>query len=216
MKRIIFFICALMTCAFISAEKKVENFETNKWNWIEGADKYKYVTIADGQMTLEAMKLQKKVTPYQSAAHTFARIPMRAKENYKLTIKLTVPEFGKKEVFSVLFNTNKACLEDEENGGDGEFASWFIHFLGSRYYLVYRTLEGVDKSKTDKLTIKSGKNVPIEIVITKRRKNASIEINGVEIFNDECELTENCMGFLVPINNKLIVNEVCVEQADQD
>lgn len=216
MKRIIFFVCALMTCAFISAEKKVENFETNKWNWIEGADKYKYVTIADGQMTLETVKLQKKVTQYQGAAKTFARIPMRAKDNYKLTIKLTVPEFGKKEVFSVLFNTHKACLEDEENGGNGIFVSWILKFVGQQYLLVYRTPEGVDLSKTDKLTIKPGKNVPIEIVVTKKKKNASIEINGVEIFNDECELTENCMGFVVPIGNKLIVNEVCVEQADQD
>lgn len=210
MKRILF--CAALLCAsvFIFADVKTETFENNKWNWTEGADKYKSVFIDDGNMILETKKIEKKVPVLLAQAHSFARIPMRAKDNYKLTIKAIMPK-GIASCWTLFFNTDKKCLTIDEEYED--FPTCSLTFFGNNYHLIV----GDGGIQYAKMPFKmDNKEFPIEIVITKTRREAKIEINGVQVFKGECELSNPCMGFLVPQRNKLIVSEISVEQDQED
>lgn len=210
MKRILF--CAALLCAsmFSFAGVKTETFEDNRWNWTEGTDKYKSVTIGDGSMILETKKIEKKVPDLLAQAHSFARIPMRARENYTLKIKAVMP-YGIKSIWVLYFNAEKACLTIDEEYED--FSACSLVFTGNYYTLNI----GDGEKHSGKLPFKmKSKEFPIDIVITKTRKEAKIEINGVQIFKGECEMLNPCMGFLVPLQHKLIVSEVSVEQSHED
>ncbi|MCQ2339293.1 MAG: hypothetical protein MJZ79_00705 [Paludibacteraceae bacterium] len=210
MKRVLF-SAALLCASLISfAGVKTETFDDNKWNWTEGADKYKSVSIVDGNMILETNKIEKNVPDLLAQAHSFARIPMRARDNYKLTIHAVMPN-GIKTFWVLFFNTGKKCLTIDEEYED--VPSYSLTFFGNYYNLNI----GDGQKHSEKLPFKmNGKEFPIEVVITKTRKETKIEINGVQIFKGECELTEPCMGFLVPLKHKLIVSDVSVEQAEEE
>lgn len=210
MKR--FSFCVALLCASLVslAGVKMDTFDENKWQWLEGTDKYKYVSILDGDMTLETKKQEKGVDGVAGMAHTFARVPMRPRENYKLTIHAVMP-YGIKSIWTLFFNTQKACLEIDEDYVP--FTSYSLMFWCNYYILNI----GDGQKHSEKLPFKmKNKEFPIEIVITKTRKEAKIEINGVQIFKGECELTEPCIGFFVPEKQKLIVSDVSVEQAEEE
>lgn len=230
MKRITIILVAICACLVVNAQKKIETFDENRWNWMEGTDKYTSVIIGDGQMTLKAMKSHNKTNiftsnlitliksmkhkaDYINTAHTFARVPMRAKDNFKLSVKVIIPEFGK-ENFTLYFNTSKDCLTDEENGGTGNFSTYYLTLIKGTCHLY----TGSNSSTSvEKLPFKKNvKNFPMEITITKNRKETILEINGVQIFRGACDITEPCIGFAVPTKQTLHVDEVVVEQASQE
>ena len=64
--------------------------------------------------------------------------------------------------------------------------------------------------------LKKADNFPFEFNIVKKGKNVTIEINGIQIFDDEYIMTEPCIGFMVPLDNSLKIDEVSVEQASED
>ncbi len=210
MKRILF--CGALLCASIIslAGVKTETFDDNKWQWLEGTDKYRNVSIADGEMILETKKQEKNVPNIACVAHSFARIPMRSRDNYKLTVHAVMPH-GINSSWILFFNTQKACLAIDEDYVP--FTSYTLTLLGNYYVLDI----GDGQKHSEKLPFKmKNKEFPVEIVITKTRKEAKIEINGVQIFKGECELTEPCMGFTVPEKQMLIVSDVSVEQAEEE
>ncbi|MBR1787358.1 MAG: hypothetical protein IJ756_09410 [Paludibacteraceae bacterium] len=212
MKHKLFIFIASFICINAFAEKKTDKLDNNKWNWIEGSDKYQTVAIEDGYMVLKANKKNKKASDYQNCAKTFCKLPIRGKDNYNLSIKCEVPEYNAKSIFTVFFNTDKKCMDDEE--GNGTFSTAYIMMVGN-YWLLTLPDGRVLKDKLPG-KLKKADNFPFEFNIVKKGKNVTIEINGIQIFDDEYIMTEPCIGFMVPIDNSLKIDEVSVEQASED
>ncbi len=196
----------------VSAQQKIDRMDDNKWNWHEGIDKCQSIEFDDGCMVIKALKKYKGGSWYQNMAKTFARLPLRAKDDYKLTIKCIVPDY-KKCQYWVYFNTSKKCLDDEDEGNTGDFSTFRLLMKASNWVLDV----GKKKKLKDKLPgkVKDNKNHPMEFVIDKKRKKVEIEINGIQIYKDECTLTEPCIGFVVPVGSSLKVDEVIIYQNEE-
>lgn len=231
-------VCIAILCVSLAsfAGVKIETFDDNKWNWTESSDKYKSVSIIDGNMILETKKKQKGVPDILAMAHSFVRIPARALDNYRLTIHAVMPK-GMASWWTLFFNTSKECLTIDEEYTES-FSSYALTFVGNYYVLgIGDEMKQVDKTlasagellilkilgigdgmkHAEKLPFKmKNKEFPIEIVITKDYRKTTFEINGVQIFKGECEITEPCMGFMVPVGHKLIISDVSVEQEEEE
>lgn len=216
MKRLYFIICALcVTTLAFAQNKKIETFDKNSWRWTEGADKYQSVTIEEGYLVIANLQNIKKASDYQNLAKSFARLPYRPNESFRLTIKYIVPNYND-AVYHILFNTEKKCLMDDEE--TGEFDSYLLSMDGPEWVL------NLDDAglKNDKLPgkVKQKGEYPMTFVIEKKSKNVSIELNGIQLYEGELPMTNPCIGFMVPLNDKktsyLKIDEVIIEQADSN
>lgn len=209
MKKLVILVVIVCFSTLVQAQVKVETFDSNKWQWVERSSKKNSVVINDGVMILTTSKIDDDADVWHKIAHTFGRVPMRAKDNYKLTVKAILPT--NETIWNFYFNVTKNCLQMEE--GETEIGGWALSFIGNKYTLIVS--DGVHNGK---LPVKfQKKNQPIEIVLTKRGGTAIIEINGMEIFNDKCVLSEPCIGFCsASPKQSLIIEEVSVEQAAED
>lgn len=216
MKRIFFILVVLSVCAFASAQgKKVETFNKNTWHWIESTDKYQSIKIEDGFMVISNIQNIKNGSDYQNLAKTFARIPLRPAENFKMTIKYLVPNYNECE-YHILFNTDKKCMTDDEE--TGQFESYSLSMNGPAYKLDLDDA-GVFEDKLPGKVKQKGE-YPMELVIWKQSKSTSIELNGIQLFQNELIIKNPCVGFIVPLFDKkksyLKIDEIIVEQADSD
>lgn len=59
MKRITILVITLCLCTFVSAAKRVDTMDDNKWNWLEWADQYSSLSFEDGYMVLNYKKAPK-------------------------------------------------------------------------------------------------------------------------------------------------------------
>ncbi|MBR0064461.1 MAG: hypothetical protein IJQ06_02570 [Paludibacteraceae bacterium] len=216
MQRYYFIIVALCVCLSASAarSKKVETFDANKWHWTENVDKYQYVAIEDGFLVIKNIKINKKATAYGRIAKSYARLPLRPQENFKLTIKYLLADY-KKTYYWIWFNLDKQCLEEDVEPNAQE--SYFLTQLGPQWILNI----GDGQNHEDKLpgkVITKGE-YPMEFVIEKRGRNASVELNGILLYEGEMRMTNPCIGFWSPLtakNSYIKIDEVIVEQAEPD
>lgn len=240
MKKYLFFTLALCVYMLASAQnKKVETFDKNLWKWTEGTDKYQSVVIEDGYLVISNYQNYKKATPYQNLAKSYARLPLRPNDNFKLTIKYIVADYNLTS-YSIYFNTEKNCLMDEEE--TNQFKTYQLHFNGPTWMLFLADSDEEQSPENTQVTVKDilgailnirtsaantlpGKvkskgEYPMELVLEKKSKNLSIEVNGIQIYDDECQITNPCMGFSVPLFNKkfsyIKIDEIIVEQADNN
>lgn len=218
MKRVIIFVFSLALSLTLFAQKKVDKMDENKWNWIEYTGKIGSVTFEDGYMVLESKTLPKgnpfNAVEYTKAVNasmikTFAQLPLRGRDNYKITVKYIDPNFGK-GIYQIYFNANKGCVEDDN------CSHFFLQVaMGGQY-----TLTSFDGNlHMDKLPFKGKKDFPMEFVLTKKGNEATIELNGVQLYSGICPLTESGLGFCVLWKKKLKIDEVIIEQlerADED
>lgn len=212
MKRICLIVISLMFWgAFAFSQQKIDRMDGNRWNWLVGSDKYKSVEFEDGYLVLTATKANKKLTDYQNEAKTFARLPLRAKDDFKLTIKCVVADYNNSE-YVICFNTDKKCMDDEEEEGD--FGSYKLCMEGPEYKLMLNR----DFERSEKLPgrVKNGRDYPMSFTIEKKRDTAEIEINGIQIFKGECEITTPFIGFLVPVGHSLKIDEIIIDQAENN
>ena len=219
MKRTYFILCALCVCLFGSAQnKKVETFDKNTWHWTEGVDKYQYVMVEDGFLVIQNLQKNKKATAYQQMAKSFARLPIRPQENFKLTIKYLVSSYTL-NIHQIMFNTSKQCLEDD--GVDG-FESYMFTFwgLGGKATWMLNLGDGNNSSETLPGKMKVTGEYPMEFVIEKKSRKTSIELNGIQLYDGDLSFSNSCIGFLVPFFDKKIsyikIDEIIIEQADAE
>lgn len=216
MKRIYFILFAVCLCALASAQnKKVETFDKNTWHWTEGSDKYQSVAIEDGLLVISNLQKNKKATPYQSLAKSFAKLPFRPNANFKITIKYYVPNYNVC-TYNIYFNTSKDCLQEDIE----TFESCFLTAFGPLYYLGI--LGESSSNRFEKLPgkVKAKGEYPMEFVIEKKSRNTIIELNGVQIYEGELKFTNPCIGFAVPFFKKNLsyikIDEIIIEQADEE
>jgi len=217
MKRIYFILCALCVFALAPAQnKKVETFDKNTWHWTEGSDKYQTVTIEDGFLLIHNHQKNKKATAYEQIAKSYAKLPLRPQENFKLTIKYFVADYNI-TWYWILFNTNRKCL-DEDADPTNLVESYLFNQISS-YWALNLGDGQVHKGKIPGKVKQKGE-YPMEFVLKKRSKLVTIELNGIQLYEGELQLTNPCIGFQVPLFNKknsyIKIDEVIVEQADRE
>ena len=218
MKRIYFILSALCVCLLASAQsKKVEPFDRNTWHWTEHADQYQYVAVEDGNLVISNLKKNKKYSDYQNMAKSFAKLPLRPQDNFKLTIKYSVANYYI-TWYQILFNTSKQCLEDYEESG--QFDTNMLLMMGPDWVLGID--DGSGKAPSGRLPgkVKAKGEYPMEFVLEKKHKKVSIEVNGIELFEGECEISNPCIGFWTSFTSKgystIKIDEIIIEQADAD
>ncbi len=214
MKRIYFILTALCICIFASAQSmKVETFDKNTWNWTEGADKFQSVSIEDGYLVIQNLKKNKKATPYQQLAKSYAKLPLRPNESFKLTIKYLVANYYT-TAYWIFFNTSKQCLEEDVE----LFESYVLAAFGSWWTLVLN--EGQKQEGKLPGKVKAKGEYPMEFVLRKQGRISTIELNGIQLYEGELKMTNSCIGFQVPLiaakNSYIKIDEVIIEQADAD
>lgn len=209
-----FLLSALALCLALnmSANKKVDTMDDNKLGWNEYSDKFGSIIFEDGHMVLKSKKLPKfklfdvaetQKAILESEVKTFAKLPLRGKDNYKLTIKYIDPNFGN-NFYNIYFNASQNCLE-----GDG--CNAYIFSVGMKQY----TLPSFDGyPHMDKLPIKGKKRTEMKLEITKKKNEATIELNGIELYSGVCVLTEPIIGFGVMMKQSIEIDEIIIEQAD--
>ncbi len=217
MKRLFFILSAVCICMITYAQRvKVESFDKNTWRWLEGTDKYQSVAIEDGFLTISSIKPYKKANPYQNSAKTYAKLPFRPNDNFKITINYYVPLF-QSDWLTLFFNTDKQCLQDDE--GLGQFGTYTLFIGGQDWGLNLGDYGGFHGKLPGKY--KQKKNVPMQIVMEKKQKNLMVEINNIEIFNGECKISSPCIGFMVPLfagkkPASIKIDEITIEQAEEE
>lgn len=216
MRRIYFILATLCICMVATAQnKKVETFDKNTWHWTEGADKFQSVSIEDGYLVLQNFKINKKATAYDNVAKSYAKLPLRPQENFKLTIKYIVADYNLTWSY-IMFNTSKLCLDEDADPNTVE--SFFFGKFGP--YWALNIADGEQHKGKFPGKVKQKGEYPMEFVLEKRSRNVTIEVNGIQIYEGEMQLKNSCIGFQVPLFNKkasyIKVDEIILEQADRD
>ena len=216
MKRLFFIISIACVCIATSAQsKKIETFDKNTWHWTEGSDKYQNVMIEDGVLVIQNLQKNKKATPYEQIAKSYAKLPLRPQESFKLTIKYFVADYNL-TWYWILFNTDKKCLDEDADPNLVE--SYLFNQISS--YWVLGLGDGQQHKGKIPGKVKQKGEFPMEFVLEKKSRLVTIELNGVQLYEGELQLTNPCIGFQVPLFNKknsyIKIDEVIVEQADPD
>ena len=211
MRHISCIFIALLICATTFAQQRVETMDENRWHWKEGADKYQSVYFEDGYLVVSALKKNRKYSDYQNNAKTFAKLPIRPFYDYKLTIKYVVQHYPK-SFYTICFNTNKQCMDDEDESGD--FSTYYLQMFGP--YWVLNVGDGQKHSEKLQGKIKKVSDYPMELFINKKQNKVEIELNGIQIYKGDCEMTEPCIGFMVPVGNTIKVDEIIIEQVEEE
>ena len=225
MKKSILALLILAVSLPMFAQNKVETFDDNRWGFQEGANKFGSVSVEDGYLVLNCKKFDmksalglmshksdagKQQNLWNNLTKSFARVPMRPTDNYKLTIKYLVSN-PMAMMYSIFFNMDKRILDEEESYS----ASGFLLQMGANQYNL---IIGDGMQHADKLPIKmKGKDFPMTFTIEKKGRNAIFELNGIEIYRGECALTEPCIGFVCQMaKTYLKIDEIILEQAEEE
>ena len=126
-----------------------------------------------------------------------------ARENFKISYKLLFPKLDEDHVFGLVFN-----YDEDENKGD------ILYITENKFYIF--DSEGTKLGKAEKLKLKKGKNVPVNVDIEKKGKKLLISINGIDFTNEDLQIKTSYMGFCVNEKNTLKVDEIKITQNVED
>ena len=146
---------------------------------------------------------------------TFAKLPIQAEGNYKITISYINPATSY-PFYAILFNGNKDCLSDFE-GEQNKCGYNTISINNKTVSIHYVNNENKVQQKAEQFPVKLTKEMPMTLTIEKKHNKAIIELNGIELLRGDCLLTEPCIGFqLLGPGQTLKIDEVIVEQIESD
>lgn len=146
---------------------------------------------------------------------TFAQLPIRSGENYKITIRYLHPKTSN-PFYAILFNGDKECMNDFEDERSS-CKNDKIVITNQKVTVKYKNIEGKKQQKTEEFPVKFTKEMPMTLTIEKKNKKAIIELNGIEFLHSDCLLTEPCIGFqLFKAGQTLKIDEVIIDQIEPD
>jgi hypothetical protein len=198
MKKILFIAALLCACMASNAEKvtRTDDFKDgeSKFGFDATADK-KHSALLDGEYLVLSSK--------KGWFNYGTRFPVRAKENFKISYKLLFPKLDEDHVFGLVFN-----YDEDEDKGD------ILYITENKFYIFDK--DGTKLGKAEKLKLKKGKDVPVNIDIEKKGKKLIISINGVDFINEDLEIKTSYMGFCVNEKNTLKVDKISITQVVED
>lgn len=198
MKKIVFLMALLCATIVVNAEKvtRTDDFKDgeSKFGFEATADKKHSVTL-DG----EYLVITSKKDWYKAGT----RFPVMARNNFKISYKLLFPKLDEDHVFGLVFN-----YDEDENKGD------ILYITENKFYIY--DAEGTKLGKAEKIKLKKGKNVEVNVDIEKKGKKLLISINGVDFVNEDLEIKTSYMGFCVNEKNTLKVDQIKIVQNVED
>ena len=198
MKKIVFLMALLCATVIVNAEKvtRTDDFKEgeSKFGFEATADKKHSVTL-DG----EYLVITSKKDWYKAGT----RFPVMARNNFKISYKLLFPKLDEDHVFGLVFN-----YDEDENTGD------ILYITENKFYIY--DAEGTKLGKAEKVKLKKGKNVEVNVDIEKKGKKLLISINGVDFVNEDLEIKTSYMGFCVNEKNTLKVDQIKIVQNLED
>lgn len=144
---------------------------------------------------------------------TLTKLPIDVRANFKLTISYIQPSSSYSSIYAILFNANRDCLNNDEDQSACLCNRILISNTG--YCISYPGTTG-NNLKSGNFPAKLSKRSPMTLYIEKKNNRIIIELNGIEIFNDKCKLTETGFGFQLHNKAKLMIDEIIIEQAETD
>lgn len=234
-RRLIFavFFAVLSTLGIQAQENNkstiVDDFSKNRFQWEDFTDKaYEgYIDVAEGGYVL---KNKNKV----SVAKSVTNLPLNIRENFKIKMKLLVPQVNNKYWFGIVFNYKDADGTMVESRGkvtaettcqyntflvtEGKFkvcqASETLLYVG-RSASRFTVLNPVMAQGT--IVLKKGKDKEVELEIEKKGEQLIFSIDNMEATKIKEEVTSRFFGFAVGGKNTIRVKEVSVFQVkDED
>jgi len=178
------------------AQKKIENFENNAFNWEDVAEKNKSATIQDGSLKLQVKKNNDPVI-------ITTRFPLDIEYPFKITATFVVPELNNKKMFGFVYN-------------------WINEETYSRLELSenrYTVMKGGIIDSKGKIKLPKGKKQTITVTIENKVGKQIFKVNNVTVCETKQQLkSPYCGFFLISEDGKaqLMINEVVVEQVLDD
>jgi hypothetical protein len=151
--------------------------------------------ILDG----EYLVLSSKKGDYKACT----RFPVIARKKFKISYKLLFPKLDEEHIFGLVFN-----YDEDEDIGD------ILYITENTFYIC--DADGDKLGKKEKIKLKKGKNVEVNVDIEKKGEKTIISINGVEFENLDIQFKTSYMGFYVNEKNTLKVDEIKITQYVED
>lgn len=198
MKKILFIAALLCTALATNAEKI-----TRTDDFTDAESKFGFDAVGDKKHTVSLDGEYLVITSKKDWYTVGTRFPVIARQNFKISYKLLFPKLDEDHVFGLVFN-----YDEDENKGD------ILYITENKFYIV--DSEGTKLGKAEKLKLKKGKNVEVNVDIEKKGKKILISINGVDFVNEDLEIKTSYMGFIVNEKNTLKVDQIKITQNVED
>ena len=195
MKKVLL-IAFVLICTTINAQEKItikETFENNRLKWEEYYEKEFSGTIEDGYYVLENKKAD-------TAIYAIANLPIIVEKNFKITVKLLVPQLNDKYYFGIIYNFKNSNNCSKFKLTEGKFK--IIDKENGNESLNYQT----------QIILKSGKNKEVLVEIIKKGTKITFNVDDMEVYQDVGKIEYSKFGFFVEGKNTIKVDEITIEQ----
>lgn len=204
MKKILF-LASLLCAAIVSNAERVTKIDDFK----DGESKFGFEATATKKHSVsmdgEYLVITNKKDDWYMVGQRF---PVIARNNFTISYKLLFPKLNEDCVYGLVFN----YVEDEEN--PAKSTGDILYITEGKFYLA--DADGTKIGKTQKIKLKKGKNVEVNVVIEKKSKKTLISINGVDFENEDLQIKTAYMGFIVNEKNTLKVDQIKIIQNVED
>lgn len=190
---------ALLCATIVANAEKV----TRTDDFTDGESKFGFGAIADKKHSVSLDGEYLVITSKKDWYKAGTRFPVMARNNFKISYKLLFPKLDDDHVFGLVFN-----YDEDENKGD------ILYITENKFYIY--DAEGTKLGKAEKIKLKKGKNVEVNVDIEKKGKKLLISINGVDFVNEDLEIKTSYMGFCVNEKNTLKVDQIKIVQNVED
>ena len=190
---------ALLCATIVANAEKV----TRTDDFTDGESKFGFEAIADKKHSVSLDGEYLVITSKKDWYKAGTRFPVMARNNFKISYKLLFPKLDDDHVFGLVFN-----YDEDENNGD------ILYITENKFYIY--DAEGTKLGKAEKIKLKKGKNVEVNVDIEKKGKKLLISINGVDFVNEDLEIKTSYMGFCVNEKNTLKVDQIKIVQNVED
>ncbi len=171
------------TKVVIGGEPIVETFDNSKWDWTVFSHDSRSVQIANDELRL---------TNYASTGITQSdvMVPVDIHKNFRMAFQFVIQEAKMFSSVGIKFAGNKT----------------FVVNVGTCTYT-----SGKDIKTSGAAKMGMGRNRPVLIELIKEDDNITLQMNGIEVFVEECHLNTNQMSVFAGISTLAMLKKVSIE-----
>ena len=171
------------TKVVIGGEPIEETFDNSKWGWTVFSHDSKSVQIANDEL---------RITNYASTGTTQSdvMVPVDINKNFEITFQFLIQEAKMFSSVGIKFGGNKSFVV---NVGTCSFVS------------------GMEVKTSGAAKMGLGRNRPVLIKMIKNGESITLQMNGKDVFEEECPLTTNQMSVFAGINTLAMLRRVSIQ-----
>ena len=171
------------TKVVIGGEPIEETFDNSKWGWTVFSHDSKSVQIANDEL---------RITNYASTGTTQSdvMVPVDINKNFEISFQFLIQEAKMFSSVGIKFGGNKSFVV---NVGTCSFVS------------------GMEVKTSGAAKMGLGRNRPVLIKMIKNGESITLQMNGKDVFEEECPLTTNQMSVFAGINTLAMLRRVSIQ-----